>query len=106
MLKQLEQDWLGAYREGDADTMGKMLADDCMGRWADGSTQTTQEPLRAMQTGEEKHATNPHRHRGRGARCWITHTTPSTARASPCRGSTIPGGGTRRCAPAWRIWTT
>ena len=41
MLKQLEQDWLGAYREGDADKMGKILADDFIGRWADGSTQTT-----------------------------------------------------------------
>ena len=40
-LKQLEQDWLGAYREGDADKMGKILADDFIGRWADGSTQTT-----------------------------------------------------------------
>jgi hypothetical protein len=35
-LKQLEQDWLGAYREGDTDKMGKIWADDFIGRWADG----------------------------------------------------------------------
>jgi len=57
-LKQLEQDWLDSYREGDADKMGKILADDFIGRWADGSTQTKDEQLRAIQTGEEKHSTN------------------------------------------------
>ncbi len=57
-LKQLEQDWLDAYREGDADKMSKVLADDFVGRWADGSTQTKAEQLRAIRTGEEKHSTN------------------------------------------------
>ena len=57
-LKKLEQDWLDSYREGDADKMGKILADDFIGRWADGSTQTKDEQLRAIQTGEEKHSTN------------------------------------------------
>ena len=57
-LKQLEQDWLDSYREGDADKMGKILADDFIGRWADGSAQTKDEQLRAIQTGEEKHSTN------------------------------------------------
>ena len=42
-LKQLEQDWLDSYREGDADKMGKILADDFIGRWANGSTQTKDE---------------------------------------------------------------
>ena len=58
MLKQLEQDWLDTYREGDADKMGKILADDFIGRWADGSTQTKDEQLRAIRTGAEKHSTN------------------------------------------------
>src|SRR5260370_14613530 len=35
-LKKLEQDWLDAYREGDADKMGRILADDFIGRWGDG----------------------------------------------------------------------
>ena len=57
-LKQLEQDWLDSYREGDADKMGKILADDFIGRWADGSTQTKDEQLKAIRTGAEKHSTN------------------------------------------------
>jgi ketosteroid isomerase-like protein len=57
-LKQLEQDWLDSYREGDADKMGKILADDFIGRWANGSTQTKDEQLRAIRTGAEKHSTN------------------------------------------------
>jgi hypothetical protein len=42
-LKQLEQDWLDAYREGNAEKMGKILGDDFVGRWGDGSTQTKHE---------------------------------------------------------------
>lgn len=57
-LKQLEQDWLDAYREGDAAKMDKILADDFIGRWADGSTQTKDEQLKAIRTGAEKHSTN------------------------------------------------
>jgi ketosteroid isomerase-like protein len=57
-LKQLEQDWLESYREGDADKMGKILADDFIGRWADGSMQTKDEQLRAIRSGEEKHSAN------------------------------------------------
>lgn len=57
-LKQLEQDWLDSYRESDADKMGKILADDFIGRWADGSTQTKDEQLKAIRTGAEKHSTN------------------------------------------------
>ena len=57
-LKRLEQDWLDAYREGDAEKMGKILADDFIGRWADGSTQTKKEQLKAIWTGEEKHSAN------------------------------------------------
>jgi ketosteroid isomerase-like protein len=57
-LKQLEQDWLDAYREGDADKMGKILADDFVGRWGDGSTQTKEEQLKAIRTGAEKHSAN------------------------------------------------
>jgi ketosteroid isomerase-like protein len=57
-LKQLEQDWLDAYRDGDADKMSKILADDFVGRWADGNTQTKQEQLTAIRTGEEKHSRN------------------------------------------------
>lgn len=58
LLKQIEQDWLDAYRESDADKMAKILADDFIGRWADGSTQTKAEQLKAIRTGEEKHSTN------------------------------------------------
>jgi ketosteroid isomerase-like protein len=57
-LKKLEQDWLDAYREGNADKMGKILADDFIGRWADGSTQTKEEQLKAIRSGEEKHSSN------------------------------------------------
>src|SRR5690349_11673527 len=57
-LKQLEQDWLDAYREGDAAKLGKILADDFIGRWADGSTQTKDEQLKAIRRGTEKHSTN------------------------------------------------
>lgn len=57
-LKQLEQDWLDSYREGDADKMSRILADDFIGRWGDGSTQTKGEQLRAIRTGEEKHSSN------------------------------------------------
>lgn len=57
-LKLLEQDWLDAYREGDADKMGKILADDFVGRWADGSKQTKGEQLAAIRSGEEKHSAN------------------------------------------------
>ncbi len=32
-LKQLEQDWLDTYREGDADKLSRILADDFVGRW-------------------------------------------------------------------------
>ena len=32
-LKKLEQDWLDAYREGNAYKMSKILADDFVGRW-------------------------------------------------------------------------
>jgi len=58
MLKQLEQDWLDSYREGNADKMSKILADDFIGRWGDGSTQTKVEQLKAIRTGEEKHSSN------------------------------------------------
>lgn len=57
-LKQLEQNWLDSYREGDAEKMSKILADDFVGRWADGSTQTKAEQLKAIRTGEEKHSSN------------------------------------------------
>ena len=57
-LKQLEQDWLDSYREGDADKMDRILADDFIGRWADGSTQTKDEQLKAIRTGAEKHSSN------------------------------------------------
>jgi ketosteroid isomerase-like protein len=57
-LKQLEQDWLDAYHEGDADKMSKILADDFVGRWGDGSTQTKAEQLKAIRTGAEKHSAN------------------------------------------------
>jgi len=58
MLKQLEHDWLDSYREGNADKMSKILADDFIGRWGDGSTQTKVEQLKAIRTGEEKHSSN------------------------------------------------
>jgi len=57
-LKQLEQDWLDSYREGDAEKMSKILADDFVGRWGDGSTQTKEEQLKAIRTGAEKHSAN------------------------------------------------
>ena len=57
-LKQLEQDWLDSYREGDAEKMSKILADDFIGRWGDGSTQTKVEQLMAIRNGEEKHSAN------------------------------------------------
>jgi ketosteroid isomerase-like protein len=57
-LKQLEQDWLDAYREGDAEKMSRILADDFVGRWGDGSTQTKEEQLKAIRNGEEKHSSN------------------------------------------------
>jgi len=58
ILRLLEHDWLDAYREGDADKMGRILADDFVGRWGDGSTQTKEEQLKAIRTGEEKHLSN------------------------------------------------
>jgi ketosteroid isomerase-like protein len=58
ILKQLEQDWLDAYREADADKMSAILGDDFVGRWADGSAGTKAEQLKAIRTGEEKHTTN------------------------------------------------
>jgi ketosteroid isomerase-like protein len=58
ILRLLEHDWLDAYREGDADKMGRILADDFVGRWGDGSTQTKEEQLKAIRTGEEKHSSN------------------------------------------------
>jgi ketosteroid isomerase-like protein len=57
-LKQLEQDGLDSYREGDAEKMSKILADDFVGRWGDGSTQTKEEQLKAIRTGQEKHSEN------------------------------------------------
>ena len=58
ILKKLEQDWLDSYREGDAQKMSKILADDFIGRWGDGSTQTKVEQLMAIRNGEEKHSAN------------------------------------------------
>ena len=57
-LKRLEQDWLDSYREGDAEKMGNILAEDFIGRWADRSTQTKEQQLKGIRTGEEKHSSN------------------------------------------------
>jgi hypothetical protein len=38
ILKHLEQDWLDSYREGDAQKMSKILADDFIGRLKRGIT--------------------------------------------------------------------
>jgi ketosteroid isomerase-like protein len=57
-LKQLEQDWLDSYREGDADKMGKILADDFIGRWADGSTTDKRGTVEPVRTGEDRHSSN------------------------------------------------
>jgi ketosteroid isomerase-like protein len=57
-LKQLEQDWLDAYRDGDTNKMGKILGDDFVGRWADGSVGTKEEQLRTIRTGEDRHSSN------------------------------------------------
>jgi len=57
-LKQLEQDELDAYREGDAEKMDKILADDFVGRWADGSTTDKRRTVEPIRTGAEKHFAN------------------------------------------------
>jgi len=57
-LKRLEQDWLDAYREGDADKMSRILADDFVGRWADGSTTDKRGTVEPVRTGAEKHSAN------------------------------------------------
>ena len=58
MLKQLEQDGLDAYREDEADKMSRILADDFVGRWADGSTTDKRGTVEPVRTGEEKHSAN------------------------------------------------
>jgi ketosteroid isomerase-like protein len=58
ILKQLEQDWLDAYRDGDAEKMGRILADDFVGRWGDGSTTDKRGTVEPVRTGAEKHSAN------------------------------------------------
>jgi len=57
-LKQLEQDLLDAYLEGDADKMSKILADDFIGRWGDGSTTDKRGTVEPVRTGADKHSVN------------------------------------------------
>jgi ketosteroid isomerase-like protein len=57
-LKQLEQDWLDAYRDGDADKMGRIVADDFVGRWGDGSTTDKRGTVEPVRTGADKHSAN------------------------------------------------
>jgi len=57
-LKQLEQDWLDAYRDGDAEKMGRILADDFVGRWGDGSTTDKRGTVEPVRTGADKHSAN------------------------------------------------
>ena len=57
-LKQLEQDWLDAYREGDAEKMSRILADDFVGRWGDGSTTDKRGTVEPVRTGADRHSSN------------------------------------------------
>jgi ketosteroid isomerase-like protein len=57
-LKSLEQDWLDAYRDGDAEKMSRILADDFIGRWGDGSTSDKRGTIEPVRTGEDRHSSN------------------------------------------------
>ena len=57
-IKRLEQDWLDAYREGDAEKVSRILAEDFVGRWADGSTTDKTGTVEPVRTGAEKHSAN------------------------------------------------
>jgi ketosteroid isomerase-like protein len=57
-LIQLESDLASAYGTNDADRLANILADDFIGRWADGSQQTKAEQLLAIRSGKEHQSAN------------------------------------------------
>jgi ketosteroid isomerase-like protein len=58
LLEQLEHDWGDAYVHGDVATLDRILADDFIGRWADGSTSNKREELASVRSGHEQQQSN------------------------------------------------
>ena len=53
-VKQLEKDWLEAEKAGDRDKLNRILADDWVGIGPEGKTETKQEFLASLKSGQMK----------------------------------------------------
>jgi ketosteroid isomerase-like protein len=58
VLRQLERDSLDATVRHDDEAYGRVLADDFIGHWADGSTTTKREEIEMLRTGKESYDEN------------------------------------------------
>ena len=58
VLRQLERNLLDATVRHDVEAYGRVLADDFIGHWADGSTTTKREELEMLRTGKESYGEN------------------------------------------------
>lgn len=58
VVKRLERDWADAAAHNDADKVNRILAEDFVGNWADGSHTTKKEELGMLRSGTEKYEMN------------------------------------------------
>jgi len=58
VLRQLERDWLDATVRHDLEAYGRVMADDFIGHWADGSTTTKHEEIEMPRVKKETYEEN------------------------------------------------
>ena len=58
VVRQLERDWSAAAAHNDAEAYGRVLADDFIGHWADGSTTTKREEIEMLRSAKVSYSEN------------------------------------------------
>jgi ketosteroid isomerase-like protein len=57
-IKELEHEWVNAAARNDADAYSRVLADDFVGNWSDGSKTTKSEEVQMLRSGKETYGEN------------------------------------------------